>query len=450
MDYSIFSTFKGQLFVGFSGGADSTALLMLAAKGAEKSGCELTAVHFNHHLRGTESDKEAADAGEFARKLKVKFLKVDLNIPPGSNLESRAREARLKKWQEICAGCENPVVLLGHHLDDRIENMFLRIGRGSNASGLTGMQLYSEVGGVKFFRPLLIYTRDEIEKFLLENGVTSWAVDSSNINGEFCRNILRNKILPEFYDLFPGGKKAVISTLENLSWDAAYLDEMAMNYYENAADRHELSFWYLHRDKAMICRMLRLLCKEFFNDGFPLSSGALHRFADMVENQKSGICVLDEKRILHFSGGTIYPHCEKTEKILWNWKKEKSILWGNWRFTVSAIDTLPENISRFSACFSAGKLPDILEISVPAEGEKMLPFGRKRPVKIKDLRIKSKVPSFPVNPVLRTFGKVVLFLPGIRHSGEYPMAPGEPGVMISAEKIKDFAGKTCKKSTSVI
>ena len=166
MDNSIFSHFRGTLLVGFSGGADSTALLLMAAKGAAESGSEVIAVHFNHHLRGAESDREAADAEKFACKLGVKFRKIDLDIAPGSNLEARARQARLEKWQELCAGCDDPLVLLGHHLDDNIENFFIRIGRGSNTSGLKGMEFFSEINGVKICRPLLIYTRDEIEEFL--------------------------------------------------------------------------------------------------------------------------------------------------------------------------------------------------------------------------------------------------------------------------------------------
>ena len=327
---SFFSNFHGQLLVGFSGGADSTALLLLAARGAEKSGSEVLAVHFNHHLRGAESDKEALDAEEFARKLNVGFLKMDLNIPAGGNLESRARQARLEKWKELCADRSDSVVLLGHHKDDLIENFFIRIGRGSNASGLTGMQMYSEVEGVKFFRPLMIYTRSEIEDFLRENGVTTWAVDSSNINGDFCRNVLRNRILPEFFKLFPGGKKAVMATLDNLQDDAACLDRMAANYYENAPDRHELSFWSLHcGERAMICRMLRKLCKEFFGDDTPVSMAAVNRFADMVENRRSGICELDNRRKLCFSGGKILPYETVPEKVLWRWKESPSIRWGD-------------------------------------------------------------------------------------------------------------------------
>ena len=435
---SIFSDFHGQILVGFSGGADSTALLMLAARGAEKSGCELLAVHFNHHLRGAESDKEALDAEEFARKLKVKFLKIDLHIPPGGNLESRARQARLEKWKELCRNYSDPVVLLGHHKDDLIENFFIRTGRGSNASGLTGMQLYSEVEGVKFFRPLLVYTRSEIEDFLKENGITKWAVDSSNINGDFCRNVLRNKILPEFYKLFPGGKKAVAATIRNLRDDASFIDGTAKDIYENAPERFSVDFWYLHREPALVCRMLRLLCKELYGNDAPLSMAAVDRFAEMVNEQKSGICVLDEKRRLCFSGGKIFPYEDAPESILWHWRDTPQVRWGKWLFTVEKVDRLPENITLFQAAFDMETLPEVLEIGAPEEGEKMLPFGRDSEVNIKELRIKRQIPAYPAVPVVREFLRKVLWLPAVRHSGHCTALPERPIALFSAKKDEEF------------
>ena len=437
MDNSIFSHFRGTLLVGFSGGADSTALLLMAAKGAAESGSEVIAVHFNHHLRGAESDREAADAEKFACKLGVKFRKIDLDIAPGSNLEARARQARLEKWQELCAGCDDPLVLLGHHLDDNIENFFIRIGRGSNTSGLKGMEFFSEINGVKICRPLLIYTRDEIEEFLRENGVTSWAVDSSNLQCEFSRNVLRNRILPELYQLFPGGKRAVAATLENIAFDAAYLDGLAKSWYESAENRLSTEFWK-NADRALTVRMLKLLCKELFNDDSPLSMAAVERFEDMILAEKNGICVLDEKRHLRISGGEIFPDGAVPPAVIWNWRQEPEIRWGCWRFSVSTVELLPEKMSLYQSCFRLAGLPEVLEIGAPEKGETMLPFGRKTRVKIKELRIKRKIPAFPVNPVLRTPGGNALWLPGIRHSGELLKYPDEPGVMISAEKIKDF------------
>ncbi|MBE6356278.1 MAG: tRNA lysidine(34) synthetase TilS [Lentisphaerae bacterium] len=437
MDNSIFSNFRGTLLVGFSGGADSSALLLLAAKGAAESGSEVIAVHFNHHLRGAESDQEAADAEKFARKLGVKFRKIDLDIAPGSNLESRARQARLEKWQELCATFTDPLVLLGHHLDDNIENFFIRIGRGSNSSGLKGMEFFSEVNGVRICRPLLIYTRDEIEEFLRENGVTSWAVDSSNFNCDFSRNVLRNRILPELYQIFPGGKKAVAATLNNIACDAAYLDGLAKTWYDDAEDRLSTQFWK-NADRALTVRMLKMLCKELFNDDSPLSMAAVERFDDMILAGKNGVCVLDEKRHLRISGGEIFPDGAAPEPVSWMWRDQPDVRWGKWHFTVSMVDRLPEKMSLFQSCFRFAGFPEVLEIGVPCKGEAMLPFGRKKMVKIKDLRIKRKIPAFPVNPVLRIPGGNALWLPGIHHSGELLMRPDEPGVMISAEKIKDF------------
>ena len=185
MDFSeqLFSKFSGcRLFCGFSGGADSTAALLLARKYAPRWKCTLEAVHFNHHLRGAESDAEAERAAEFARNLNIPFRCIDLHIDLHENLESAAREARLKAWQTLAAGTDSAVIL-GHHADDRRENLLIRLCRGSNSHGLSSMRSTSVVGGVTFIRPLLRMTRKEIELFLKENGVNTWAMDSSNASG---------------------------------------------------------------------------------------------------------------------------------------------------------------------------------------------------------------------------------------------------------------------------
>ena len=152
---------KKTLLVGFSGGADSTAALLLLHERMEQ-GNRLVAVHFNHHLRGAESDLEAENAARFAFERNIEFRLIDLNIAPGGNLEARARQARLEAWKKLVSEYDNPIVVTGHHQDDCIENMFLRMGRGSNVSGLTGLQMTSEVEGVKFYRPLINYSREDI------------------------------------------------------------------------------------------------------------------------------------------------------------------------------------------------------------------------------------------------------------------------------------------------
>ena len=406
---------KKTFLVGFSGGADSTAALLMLHE-RMKNGNRLVAVHFNHHLRGAESDSEAENARHFAESRNIEFRLIDLDIAPVSNLEARARQARLDAWKKLVSEYENAVVVTGHHKDDCIENMFLRMGRGSNVSGLTGLQITSEVEGVKFFRPLINHSRKEIEDFLFERGITSWAVDSSNLNCDYTRNTLRNRILPELYRLFPGGRKAIEKSLSNLADDAAFIDSEALSRYRNAGDRFEVEFWR-SQPRALAVRMLKMLCREFFADDAPLSSGAMESFYTMTEEQRSGLCVLDEKRKLYFAGGRIFPF-EKSElfELEWDFRNQTAIeLPGKWRIGCEMVATLPENCGQWEAFFDLDLLGKTLTLTFAGAGEKMVPFGRENPVSLKKLRVDAKIPALLTPPVLKD-EKQIIWFPGIRRS----------------------------------
>lgn len=431
---------KKTFLVGFSGGADSTAALLFML---ERMACgnRLIAVHFNHHLRGAESDLEAENAFRFAAERHIEFRLIDLHIAPGSNLEARARQARLEAWKALSSEYENAVVITGHHKDDCIENMFLRMGRGSNVSGLTGLGITSEVEGVKFFRPLIIYSRQEIEAFLLERGITSWAVDSSNLSCDYTRNILRNKILPELYQLFPGGRKAFCRTLDNLCEDAAFIDREALFRYRNAEDKFAVEFW-CGQDRALVVRMLKMLCNELFEDDRPVSSGAVEQFYSMVNEEKSGVCVLDETRKLRFADGRILAFVEKEEfEKVWDFRNATVIeLPGNWKFGWEMADTLPETCGKWEAFFDLDALPERLTVSSVGAGEKMVPFGRKSAVSLKKLRVDAGIPAFMVPPLLKA-GKEVIWFPGVRRSNSAEVAGKCPIIRFFAEKDGFMPGK---------
>ena len=431
---------KKTFLVGFSGGADSTAALLLLHERMEQ-GNRLVAVHFNHHLRGAESDAEAENASRFAAERKIEFRLIDLDIAPGGNLEARARQARLEAWKILCAEYEAPVVVTGHHQDDCIENLFLRMGRGSNVSGLTGLEITSEVEGVKFFRPLIIYSRKEIEAFLLERGIASWAVDSSNLECDYSRNVLRNRILPELYDLFPGGRKAFCRTLDNLRDDAAFIDSEALFRYRNAEERFEIDFWR-GQFRALTVRMLKLLCQEFFNDERPLTSGAVESFETMVESRSSGICVLDEKRKLYFADGKIYPFEPTGDfELSWNWKSVSELaVSGKWLLRCEIVETLPETCGVWEAFFDLEALPETLTVTPASPGEKMVPFGRENPVSLKKLRVDAKVPAHLAPPVLKGENQIIWF-PGVRRSNLAPVGKKSRIIRFFIEKNVFLPGK---------
>ena len=191
----------------FSGGADSTALLALAAA----AGCHVTAIHVDHGLR-PESAVEAAQARALAMELGAEFRLVTVAVAAGPNLEARARDARHAALP--------PGTLTGHTADDRAETILINLLRGSGLDGLAAM-------GPDPTRPLLALRRQETRSLCADLGLTP-VVDPSNTDRRFVRNRVRGELLPLMGDI--SGRDAVplvLRTAETVAADVAWLDAAA-------------------------------------------------------------------------------------------------------------------------------------------------------------------------------------------------------------------------------
>ncbi|MCI5778505.1 MAG: tRNA lysidine(34) synthetase TilS [Lentisphaeria bacterium] len=432
---AIFSSCRNfRVWAGFSGGADSTAALLLAHDAAKRVGFDLTAVHFHHHLRGKAADDEAENAAKFARKLGVKFLRRDLRPAPGPGMEARARELRLAVWRELAGNRPDAAVVLGHHRDDRVENLFLRLARGSGSGGLTGLRPDTVVFGVRFLRPLYMMRREEVEAFLRSRGVTRWAEDASNRGTDTFRNRLRNRLLPEFYAAHPGCREAVAQALETLTLEAEFLDAEAAARLESS-DPAAVDFWR-QLPPALLGRALRKFLSDRGGTDLPVNRQGLRRFQAAVAAGGSRIVPLDGGRTVRLSGGRVLPDAPVPPDVRWHWRREAVLRWGNWRFTAELTAGSPEGTALDAACFDPESLPETLSVGAPRDGETMRIFGTGREVKIKTLRVDRNVPAFPAPPVLRDPSGRALWLPGIRHSALHPVRPGGGCLRIFGEKLE--------------
>jgi tRNA(Ile)-lysidine synthase len=159
----------------FSGGADSSALLVLAVA----AGCDVTAIHVDHRLRPT-SGAEADQANQIANSLGVPFERRTVDVDSGRNLEARARAAR--------AAVLPPNSLTGHTADDQAETVLINLLRGAGATGLAAMN----PGPTK---PLLALRHSETVALCREVGLDP-VVDPSNTDRRFLRNRVRHEVLP--------------------------------------------------------------------------------------------------------------------------------------------------------------------------------------------------------------------------------------------------------------
>lgn len=177
--------------VAFSGGADSLALLLLLWAHWPERRSRLQALHFNHRLRGRESQADEVFCRQVSRALGVKFISAAWKTSRKGASEAEARDARHAFLQK-----HSQVLWLGHQQDDVAETMLMRLARGSGAGGLAAPRPVQIVArGRVHLRPLLTLKKREIVE-ALQRIRAPWREDSSNAEGDFFRNRLRHRVLP--------------------------------------------------------------------------------------------------------------------------------------------------------------------------------------------------------------------------------------------------------------
>ncbi len=170
-----------------SGGADSVAMLFALYLLRDELGITLEAAHFNHHLRGAESDRDEAFVTDFCGRYDIPLHLGSGRIVPGKKgLEAAARDARYAFLRRLPGK-----VATAHTADDNAETVLMRLIRGT---GLKGLGAIAPVSG-NVIRPMLTVTRDDVEAFLEEYALPH-VEDSSNGTDDFLRNRVRHGILP--------------------------------------------------------------------------------------------------------------------------------------------------------------------------------------------------------------------------------------------------------------
>jgi tRNA(Ile)-lysidine synthase len=180
-----------------------------------EGGFEVAAAHFDHGLRGEESDGDREFCRDFCERRGIEFrCECCRSLTSAGNLENRARELRYRWLNEqrehyLALGYSPVWLVTAHHLGDQCETVLLHLLRGSGTSGLAAMR---EQGG-NLLRPMLSLSRTEIEEYLA-NAQLGWREDSSNFGTDYTRNRLRLQIIPQLEELNPRLPEALAQTAE--------------------------------------------------------------------------------------------------------------------------------------------------------------------------------------------------------------------------------------------
>ena len=183
--------------VAVSGGADSTALLEALVELRPDPDRTIVA-HFNHALRGQESDADQAFVESLSCKhgLKCTSQKATLEQTT-SRSENQLRKLRHRFLEDVAKQHRARWIALAHHADDQVETFLHHLLRGSGPSGLSGMSTIRPINATtNLVRPLLRVVRSQILEYLSSRNQT-YHTDKSNASNDYTRNRIRNELLPQ-------------------------------------------------------------------------------------------------------------------------------------------------------------------------------------------------------------------------------------------------------------
>jgi tRNA(Ile)-lysidine synthase len=211
--------------VAYSGGADSTALLLAAAQTWPSQVC---AIHVHHGLQAAADDfMRHCEATCSALQIPLDLRRVHARNEPGDSPEDAARKARYAALAEAATARRAGCVLLAQHADDQVETMLLALSRGAGLPGLAAMPAQFERHGMIFVRPLLEIGGDEIRSWL-RSQLVPHVDDPMNADTALTRSRIRHDVLPAIAKAFPRFRETFSRSARHAAQAQGLLAELAI------------------------------------------------------------------------------------------------------------------------------------------------------------------------------------------------------------------------------
>lgn len=426
-----------KLIVGVSGGYDSSVLLDLLAKARDFLSLDIIVAHVNHLHR----EKAAFDDEAFVKALAEKYnftfeldrksmdkLAKDLSLSP----EEAGRKIRYDFFYSLASKYSANKIVTGHNQDDLAETILLNILRGSGLKGLIGIE--DKKG--KIIRPLLSFSREEIESYAKENGLNH-VEDSTNFQDIYRRNSLRLKLIPFIEENYNPNFKSALAKLSVLAGESmGIIDDSTRTNYQNIFIKEEngISFFdklaFSKLDLANKRNLVRFIVEK--------TRGNLDGFT--FEHSREIIDLLDkdtgkEKNILDISFKNSYgnfvvgrfkdfqrqEHIQIEEKISLEEIDNKFVEFGKYRLEFRVISkedlkNLKKSQKRFY--FDYNLLEDFVKIRTRRNGDRISLDKLKGKKKLKDLFIDQKIDKSlrEALPILLNNKGEILAVMGLRRS----------------------------------
>lgn len=240
-----------KIVIGISGGADSVALthILFSRLASEKLIC----AHVNHGIRGDEADRDENFVRCFCEKLGICLEVFHADIPTLAKEwhmgeEECGRKIRYDFFESLACG-ENDLIVTAHNADDNAETVLMNLIKGAGLKGISGIPARRG----KIFRPILSMSRDDIENYCRDHGL-SYVTDSSNLKTDYDRNKLRLKVVPVLREINPSFVSAIARTAAISAEAEGILETQANALLDSAAKESGLDVNVLRNAPDLVFR----------------------------------------------------------------------------------------------------------------------------------------------------------------------------------------------------
>jgi len=427
--------------VAYSGGVDSHVLLLLC----KELNISVRAVHVHHGIQDC-ADEWVKHCQNSCKELDVELdvIYVDANKKKGESPEETARNVRYQALQQCLL--PDDVLLTAQHLDDQAETLLLQLFRSASSAGLSAMPATRTVGNHLHLRPLLSFSRNEIETFAKQNSL-NWVEDPSNLDTAIERNFIRKNILPLLIERWPEvkSKLSTVASLQANNLDV--LEDMAAIDLANALSvsaRSEVTIFevvsVLSLDRLKLLSSSRLLNLLRYWIIKTLQIKPTKNLLEEIENSLINT-KLDASPDITYSGFAFKKYQEnlyliKSNNVAANLKE---FGWNpSGPLDLSELNIQLTTQSSLNNGLSNKLLDESLHIRFRKGGEKFHPTGRRHSQSLKKLFQEGNIPPWErdVIPLVYLEDKLIAVC-GLWVSQEFAVGTGESGWLPHLQYMKN-------------
>ncbi len=395
------------IIVGFSGGWDSMCLLDIMNKLSKEYGFLLVAAHLNHNWRGKESEAEKERCLAFCEENDITFISDTLAEGLKAS-ELAAREMRYDFFKRCAEEFEADAILTAHTKSDNAETILYRIIKGTGLNGLEGIREIRDLGGFKVIRPILNFSRKDIEEYCIKNELYP-NNDSSNANTKYARNNIRHNIMPAIKLINPNIENSLITLAEIASGNNKVINELMENIEKQITigDKWLTQNFLILNSAIKQHFVYKLLVK---NDLEPSFSKIQELINFITENQKSKtgktLSVTNDLWLFVSHKYTYFVHADNYKKI----EEEVTIdkigtytINNQYKITIEENKEKPE---KYPKAISNKAYADIkkeyfpLTLRTRRNGDIIQPFGMQGKMKLKKYFINKNIPEHDRDKIL--------------------------------------------------